>query len=64
MTLYLKFDFHATCKKVLEDTLQSLDIKYNMVGFGEVELLEKLSSEKTQILSESLQNYNIIRHYY
>ncbi|WP_194768416.1 helix-turn-helix domain-containing protein [Tamlana sp. I1] len=59
MTVYLKFDFHAVCKKVLEDSLQAHDIKYNLTGFGEVELLQKLSPDKKQDLADTLQAYNI-----
>lgn len=59
MTIHLKFDFHAVCKKVLEETLQAHDIGYKIIDFGEVELLEKLSPKKTQLFSEALESYNI-----
>lgn len=59
MTLYLKFDFQAVCKKVLEDTLNTHNIKYKTMAFGEVELLEQLSSEKTKLFTDALNHYNI-----
>ncbi|MDD7886622.1 AraC family transcriptional regulator [Flavivirga sp. 57AJ16] len=59
MTLFLKFDFRAICKKVLEDTLQAYNIEYKIMGFGEVELLKKPTTEKAQMLFDALKNYNI-----
>ncbi|MFB9057414.1 helix-turn-helix domain-containing protein [Mariniflexile ostreae] len=59
MILYLKFDFHAICKKVLQDTLDQHAVKHRVIGFGEVELLEKLPIEKLNSLSESLSEYHI-----
>ncbi len=59
MILHVKFDFNAICRKVLEDKLQELHLKYKVVGFGEVELLEKLSEEKLKNLTETLNGYHI-----
>tara|TARA_R110002049_G_scaffold309311_1_gene521173 strand:- start:25587 stop:26147 length:561 start_codon:yes stop_codon:yes gene_type:complete len=59
MKIYLKFDFQTICKKVLEDTLLAHDIKHKVVGFGEVDLLEKLSPEKLNLLKETLNTYHI-----
>ena len=59
MKLHLKFDFNAVCRKVLDDKLLEYDIKHNISGFGEVELLEKLSAEKLKNFSEALSEYNI-----
>lgn len=59
MILYLKFDFHAVCKKVLEEQLQQHDIKHKMLAFGEIEILEKIDSDKFHAFSESLKAYHI-----
>lgn len=59
MTLYLKFDFHAICKKVLQDTLQAHNIKHKIIGFGEVDIQEKLNPEKLSTLTNALNNYHI-----
>ena len=59
MTLNLKFDFNAVCRKVLNDILKEQQIKHKVKGFGEVELLEKLTTEKQKILSDALNVYGI-----
>ncbi|TYP98171.1 AraC family transcriptional regulator [Tenacibaculum adriaticum] len=59
MKLFIKFDFNAVCRQVLKETLDLLDIKYNILGFGEVEILEKLSPDKYEALNKSLNKYNI-----
>ncbi|ALJ05126.1 AraC family transcriptional regulator [Pseudalgibacter alginicilyticus] len=59
MTLYLKFDFNAICKKILEDTLKAHNIKHKIIGFGEVDIQEKLVPEKLESLTESLNEYHI-----
>ena len=59
MIIYLKFDIHEICKKVLEDTLKHYGIKHKIIGFGEIELLEKLSEEKMTQFSKTLKSYNI-----
>ncbi|MGV8947320.1 MAG: helix-turn-helix domain-containing protein [Lutibacter sp.] len=59
MKLHLKFDFNAVCRKVLDDKLLEYDIKHNISGFGEVEVLEKLSAEKFKNFSEALSEYHI-----
>lgn len=59
MTLHLKFDFNAICKKVLDDKLKEHQIKHRIVGFGEVDILEKLPEEKLKNLSDALKEYHI-----
>ncbi len=59
MILHLKFDFNALCRKVLEETLQQQKIKYKIIGFGEVELLETLSEETLKNLTDALNGYHI-----
>jgi AraC-like DNA-binding protein len=59
MTLFFKFDFNAICQIVLEQTLKDNDIKYKHVGFGEIELLEKLTTDKQATLQSALDKYQI-----
>ncbi|AJR04676.1 helix-turn-helix domain-containing protein [Siansivirga zeaxanthinifaciens] len=59
MTLYLKFDFHEVCNKVLLNQLETHDIKHKMVAFGEVEILENQDSEKYKRFTDSLKNFHI-----
>jgi AraC-like DNA-binding protein len=59
MKLFLRFDFNTISKKVLEAKFNELDIKFRILGFGEVELLKKLTSEKYDMLNASLNDYGI-----
>jgi AraC-like DNA-binding protein len=59
MKLFLRFDFNTISKKVLEAKFNELDIKFRNLGFGEVELLKKLTSEKYDMLNASLNDYGI-----
>lgn len=59
MRLNLKFDFNAVCRKVLDETLLKHHINHKIIGFGEVELLDKLSPETLENLSNDLSAYNI-----
>ena len=59
MKLFIKFDFNTICKKVLETKLNELNIKYRILAFGEVELLEKLESDKLDQLNGSFNDCGI-----
>ncbi|WP_308990609.1 AraC family transcriptional regulator [Mariniflexile litorale] len=59
MKLFIKFDFNTICKKVLETKLNELNIKYRILAFGEVELLEKVPSETYEVLNKVLNDYGI-----
>ena len=59
MTLHLKFYFNEVCRKVLDEKLLEHNIKHKIIGFGEVELLEKLSPEKLKAFSNALNDCHI-----
>jgi AraC-like DNA-binding protein len=59
MKLHVKFDFNAVCRKVLEEKLLEHDIKHKIIGFGEVELIGKISEEKLKNFTETLNVYHI-----
>ena len=59
MRIFIKFDFNNTCKKILEEKLNECQIKHRILGFGEVEFLEKVSDEKMDLFSKSLDRYGI-----
>ncbi len=59
MKLFIKFDFNAICKKVLETKLNELNIKHRILAFGEVELLEKVPIETYETLNKVLNDYGI-----
>ena len=59
MILHVNFDFNAVSSKVLEDKLLEHNIKHKIIGFGEVELLEKISEEKLRTFTDALNDYHI-----
>lgn len=59
MKLFLKFDFNTVSKKVLEAKFDELNIKHKILGFGEVELIKKLTQEEYLALNASLNDYGI-----
>ena len=59
MKLFIKFDFNTICKKVLETKLNELNIKYRILAFGEVELLEKIPTDVYEALNNALKDYGV-----
>jgi len=59
MRVFIKFDFNTICNKILEEKLDEIQIKHRILGFGEVEFLEKVSNEKLNLFSQLLNNYGI-----
>ncbi|TXF75119.1 helix-turn-helix domain-containing protein [Chryseobacterium sp.] len=59
MKIFVKFDFNSVCKKVLEEQLNSLDLKYRSLSFGEVEFMDPVSNEQMEILTNNLSAYGI-----
>ena len=59
MKIFTKFDYNTVCKKVLEDKLNKQNIKYRIVAFGEVEFLEKITTDKMKELRADLEDYGI-----
>ena len=54
MKLYIKYMVSLRCKMVVQDALDSLNIKYLSIELGLVETPEKTSEEQRQQLSEIL----------
>ena len=59
MKLYLKFNINTLSKKILEDNFKALNLKYSVLGFGEIELLEKINPEQYLNLNTALNTYGI-----
>ena len=59
MKIFIKFDFNAVCRKVLEDKLLKYNIKHRVLGFGEVEFLGKVDAENFTAFTEELKEYGI-----
>ncbi|MGB3607377.1 helix-turn-helix domain-containing protein [Psychroserpens sp.] len=60
MTLFLKFDTHLLCNKVLNERLDEINIKYNVLAFGEIEILEPLTKSRHEAIKNALEPYGII----
>lgn len=59
MKLFLKFDFNTISKKVLELKFNELNLEHKILGFGEVEVLNKLTTAEYLALHGSLNDYGI-----
>ncbi|MCA6068610.1 helix-turn-helix domain-containing protein [Chryseobacterium sp. RG1] len=59
MKMYVKFDFNALCRKVLDDKLKEYGVKYRMLDFGEVEFYEDFTQEQHTVFKKRLQDYGI-----
>lgn len=59
MKAFLKFDFNVVTKKLLEEKLEGLGVKFSIVGFGEIEFLETLKAEKLDEITLLLNSYGI-----
>ncbi|MGC5746616.1 helix-turn-helix domain-containing protein [Chryseobacterium sp. NFX27] len=59
MKMYVKFDFNALCKKVLDEKLKEHGLKYHLLNFGEVELYEPITQEQHNLFKKNLKDYGI-----
>ena len=59
MKAFIKFDINVLTKKLLEDLLTPFAIKFRIIGFGEIEFLEKVSQEKIDEMTLILNEYGI-----
>ena len=59
MNLYVKYDIHTACKKILQEQLEKLDLTYSLIGVSEVEIKETISPEKLELFKAALNNYGI-----
>lgn len=59
MKIYVKFDFNTVCRKVLEEKLNKHNIKHKVLGFGEVDILEKNDSAVMTAFTDELKEYGI-----
>lgn len=57
--MYVKFDFNALCRKVLDEKLKEYGVRYRMLDFGEVEFYEDFTQEQHNVFKEKLQDYGI-----
>lgn len=59
MKLQVKYDIHTSCKIILQEQLDKLDVPYTITGLGEIEIKDTLSAEKYKELETNLNKYAI-----
>lgn len=59
MKVFIKYDINIICKKVLKEQLDKLELKFNIVNQGEVDLNEKISDKKIEEINNTLNEYGI-----
>lgn len=59
MKLYLKFDSNIALKKILEEQLDKLRMKFDYLGFAEIEIDDSVSGSEMKELDTCLNNYGI-----
>lgn len=59
MKVFIKFDFNRICNKILQEKLDESNLKYRLLGFGEVEFLNVVSEDQLKDFSHSLFPYGV-----
>lgn len=59
MKLYINFDGIVACRVILEEQLQRLEIKYQLLDLGEIEISDEVTEETFADLQRSLGRYSI-----
>jgi AraC-like DNA-binding protein len=59
MKLYLKFDSNIALKKIMQEQLDKLQVKYEYLGFAEIEIEDTISSSGLSDLNNDLNSYGI-----
>ncbi|MCW2118949.1 helix-turn-helix domain-containing protein [Flavobacterium sp. 7A] len=59
MKVFIKFDFNRICNRILEEKLESSQLKYRILGFGEVEFLNVVSEDQLTDFANAINPYGI-----
>jgi len=59
MKLYVKYDINLACRIIMQEQLERLAIKYELLEFGEIEISDSVSDESFTELQNSLERYGI-----
>lgn len=59
MKVYLKFDYVQMTKKIVQEKLSEMGYKFNLIGFSELNFLEKLPSVKIDEITSVFKEYGI-----
>lgn len=59
MKLHVRYDIHNSCKIILQEQLDKLELPYTLTGLGEIEIKESVSPEMYKELETNLNKYAI-----
>lgn len=59
MKLYVKYDINQACRIIMQEQLERLAIKFELLEFGEIEISDSVSDESFTELQNSLERYGI-----
>ena len=59
MKLYIKYDINLACRVILQEQLDALEIKYELMEFGEIDIADSVSEETFTKLQSNLARYGI-----
>ena len=59
MDLFVKYNFVITCKAVLKDQLDKLNISYQINGMGNIYFPNRIQNDKYELLHAALGQYGI-----
>ena len=59
MKLHVRYDIHTSCKIILQEQLDKLQLPYTITGLGEIEINETVTPEKYKELETYLAKYAI-----
>ena len=59
MKLYIKYDINLACRVILQEQLDALEIKYELMEYGEIEISDSVSDELFNQLQSNIARYGI-----
>lgn len=59
MKAFIKFDINIVTRKLLEDLIKPFDVKFRVIGFGEIDFLENVPQAKIDEITIVLNEYGI-----
>ena len=59
MKLNFNYDGNIACRAILQDQLEKLDVKYQFLDLGQIEIGDELSDDSFIALQDSLKRYGI-----
>ena len=59
MKLFLKFDINNLCSTILQEQLDKFELKYEILGFGEINIKSNITDQNLIELNEAFSHYGI-----